>query len=77
MYLILKDLDNKSSTGIKFEGCNFNFPTNLKIGSRAEIKFKEGNQFLLTSVVQNYWFTDDLLYIDTQNSRYMFEIVCD
>lgn len=76
MYLLLKDVDNKASYGKKFENCNFEFPTNLKIGSRAEIKLKENSQFLLTSIVQSYWFTDNLLYIDTQNSRYMFEIIC-
>lgn len=67
MYLILKDVDNKASAGNKFEDYNFEFPTNLKIGSRAEIKLKEDSQFLLTSIVQSYCFADNLLYIDTQN----------
>lgn len=77
MYLILKYVDNNASAGAKMEGCNFEFPGTLKVGSRAEIKLKEDSQFLLTSKVQGYWFTDNLLYIDTQNSRYMFEIACD
>ena len=77
MYLIFKDVDNKTSAGNKFENCNFEFPINLKVGLRAEIKLKEDSQSLLTSEVRNYWFTDNLLYIDTQNSRYMFDIVCD
>lgn len=77
MYLILKDVNNKTSAGKKFEDCNFEFPTNLKVGLRAEIKLKMDSKFLSTSEVQDYWFTDNLLYIDTQNSRYMFEIICD
>lgn len=72
---------NYNSAGKKYEGNFFRFPRKIKKYDRARLYFFneeiEEKEFLYLSTVHDYYFTDTEFTIETKNSTYKFEIICD
>lgn len=76
--------ENYVSVGKQYIGRYFRFPRQINLMERTRMYFddvvnenKNKHKHLYLSAVFDYYFTDTEFTIETKNSTYKFEIICD